>query len=83
MDLPNPEIQPGSPALQADSLPAELMGNPINGKGAESVTIVHSMKYCAAVINSLLEFQRYFFEWQKHKVKKCVYQFRMCLEEKN
>ena len=27
-DLPNPEIKPGSPALQADSLPAELPGKP-------------------------------------------------------
>ena len=26
MDLPDPEIKPGSPALQADSLPAELPG---------------------------------------------------------
>ena len=25
-DLPNPEIKPGSPALQADYLPAELSG---------------------------------------------------------
>ena len=28
-DLPNPGIKPGSPALQADSLPAELQGKPI------------------------------------------------------
>ena len=27
-DLPNPGIEPGSPALQADSLPAELQGKP-------------------------------------------------------
>ena len=27
-DLPNPGIEPGSPALQADSLPAELAGKP-------------------------------------------------------
>ena len=27
-DLPNPEIEPGSPALQADSLPTELQGKP-------------------------------------------------------
>ena len=27
-DLPDPEIEPGSPALQADSLPAELSGKP-------------------------------------------------------
>ena len=25
-DLPNPEIEPGSPALQIDSLPFELQG---------------------------------------------------------
>ena len=28
-DLPNPRIEPGSPALQADSLPSELSGKPI------------------------------------------------------
>ena len=27
-DLPNPEIEPGCPALQADSLPAEPQGKP-------------------------------------------------------
>ena len=27
-DLPNPGIEPGSPALQADSLPTELPGKP-------------------------------------------------------
>ena len=29
-DLPNPGIEPGSPALQADSLQAELPGKPIH-----------------------------------------------------
>ena len=28
-DLPNPGIEPGCPALQADSLPSELPGKPI------------------------------------------------------
>ena len=28
-DLPDPGIKPGSPALQADSLPAELSGKPL------------------------------------------------------
>ena len=28
-DLPNPGIKPGSPALQADSLPSEPLGKPI------------------------------------------------------
>ena len=27
-DLPNPEIEPGSPALQADILPSEAQGKP-------------------------------------------------------
>ena len=27
-DLPEPVIEPGSPALQMDSLPTELLGNP-------------------------------------------------------
>ena len=27
-DLPNPGVKPGSPALQADSLPTELSGTP-------------------------------------------------------
>ena len=30
-DLPNPGIEPGSPALQTDSLPAELPGKPHTG----------------------------------------------------
>ena len=29
MNLPDPGIKPGSPALQADSLPAELPGKPL------------------------------------------------------
>ena len=34
-DLPNPEIEPGSPALQADSLPSEPPGKPGSGLGEE------------------------------------------------
>ena len=29
-DLPNPGIEPGSSALQADSLPSELRGKPMD-----------------------------------------------------
>ena len=29
MDVPDPGIEPGSPALQADSLPTELSGKPL------------------------------------------------------
>ena len=30
-DLPNPGIEPGSLALQMDSLPTELIGKPMQG----------------------------------------------------
>ena len=30
VDLPHPGIEPGSPALQADSLPSEPLGKPTN-----------------------------------------------------
>ena len=36
MDLPDPGIEPGSPALQADSLPAELSGKPYNSSEVSS-----------------------------------------------
>lgn len=48
----------------------------------ESVTIVHIMKQCAAMINNQLEFQWDFFEWQKRNAEKCVYPFSMCLTVK-
>ena len=34
-DLPNPGIEPGSPALQADSLPTKLQGKPLNHRKNE------------------------------------------------
>ena len=40
-DLPNPGIKPGSPALQADSLPTELSGMPCIKK-----QIVKCIHYC-------------------------------------
>ena len=36
MDLPNPGIELGSPALQVDSLPAELSGKPLTTVGASN-----------------------------------------------
>ena len=34
-DLPNPGIEPGSPALQVDSLPAELPGKQSQSHGGD------------------------------------------------
>jgi len=36
-DLPNPGIKPRSPALKADSLPAEPQGKPILKKGGHEI----------------------------------------------
>ena len=43
-DLPNPGIKAGSPELQADALPSELLGKPI-GSG-EVPTRLSSSKNC-------------------------------------
>ena len=38
-DLPNPGIEPGSPTLQADSLPVKLPGKPKN-TGVSSLSLL-------------------------------------------
>ena len=45
--LPNPGIEPGSPALQADSLPTELRGKP------------HIFAYICFLLNSIRELIQY------------------------
>ena len=40
-DLPDPEIKPGSPALQADSLPSELPGKPQRKLSLSKITKIH------------------------------------------
>ena len=52
-NLPNPGINPGSPALQADSLPSELLGKPlmpsiawlalVRGVGVNSLSLVEQL----------------------------------------
>ena len=37
-DLPEAGIEPGSPALQADSLPSETPGKPLNAEHLDSNT---------------------------------------------
>ena len=39
MDLPDPEIESGSPALRADSLPSEPLGNTKTGQATILKTI--------------------------------------------
>ena len=41
-DLPNPGIEPGSPALQADALPSETPGKPLEARNKCHQTVVKS-----------------------------------------
>ena len=45
-NLPDPGIEPGSPVLQADSLPTELQGKPLalSGQGKVPVNRTNSHK---------------------------------------
>ena len=44
-DLPNPGIEPGSPALQADALPSEPPGKPIfHGRGGNKGIFRQSLR---------------------------------------
>ena len=61
-DLPNPEIEPRSPALQADSLPAEPHGKPRNtGEGSLSLLqqifptqeLNQGLLHCRWILNQL------------------------------
>ena len=55
-DLPNPGVEPGSPALQADSLPTEIWGEPIQSEsvrgpypldlGPESFLVPNALFVC-------------------------------------
>ena len=45
MDLPDPGIKLGSPEFQADSLPAELAGKPLNSKAVRNTVKILNF-YC-------------------------------------
>ena len=48
-ELPNPGVEPRSPALQADSLPSELPGKPNMLEGICTLGLCHSSGYCNGV----------------------------------
>ena len=43
-DLPDPGIKPGSPAMQVDSLPAELPGKPIHAHTFSKLKVHSSLR---------------------------------------
>ena len=57
--LPDPEIEPGSPELQADFLPDELPGKPLwcRHTPIHTHTYTHTMGYYSAIKNKeILQF---------------------------
>ena len=48
-DLPNPGIEPRSPALQADSLPSEPPGNPVNTRVGSLSLLQRVVCVCAYI----------------------------------
>ena len=67
--LPNPGIKPGSPALQADSLPTELQGKPpLKGQLLETLYVLpeyliiiekNEFTYSLHFYNGSISFQRF------------------------
>ena len=43
-DLPNPGVEPGSPALKADSLPSEPPGKPLESRLPGEISITSAMQ---------------------------------------
>ena len=43
-DIPNPGIEPRSPSLQADSLPSETPGNPLNYNTATKIDSIWTVE---------------------------------------
>ena len=56
-DLPNPGIEPRSPALQADSLPAEPQGKPKN-TGVGSLSLLQGIFPTQELNQYLLHFRQ-------------------------
>ena len=54
-DLPKPGIKPRSPALQADSLPAEPPGEPYSAKATTLVAYLINFKFHSSRLASILK----------------------------
>ena len=61
-DLPNPGIEPRSPTLQADSLPAELPGKPKN-PGVCSLPLLQGVFPTQGLNRGLLHCRRILYQW--------------------
>ena len=62
-DLPDPGIEPGSPALQADSLPAELPGKP------HDITMYYTNNILYAILSSSKRKMFLLISWDRYSLK--------------
>ena len=53
-DLPNPGIEPASPALQADSIPSEPPGKPLSAGHMEAILLFSSVQISHSVMSNSL-----------------------------
>ena len=60
-DLPNPGIEPGSPTLQADSLPAEPPGKPKN-TGVGSLSLLQGIFLTQELNWGLLHYRQILYQ---------------------
>ena len=60
-DLPNPGIEPRSPALQADSLPAEPQGKPKNA-GVDSLSLLRRIFPTQELNRGLLHYRHILYQ---------------------
>ena len=67
-DLPNPRIEPRSPALQADSLPAEPQGKPKN-TGVGSLSHLQQIFLTQELNRGHLIAGRFFTNWAMRKAQ--------------
>ena len=64
-DLPDPEIEPQSPTLQADALPSEPTGNPITVEswGLSLEFLCHDHIFCLDILFGCFSNQHHLFFW--------------------
>ena len=74
VDLPNPEIEPRSPALQADSLLAEPQGKPKN-TGVSSLSLLQRIILTQESNQGLLHCRQILYQLSYHMVQRDKYIF--------
>ena len=73
-DLPNPGIEPRSPALQADSLPAEPQGKPKNA-GVGNLSLLQGIFLTQESNQGFLHWRQILYQMSYQGIQICVYTY--------